>query len=83
MLSRALGERLPDGRFPVCIDGSSGSFGLVVAKDVSGKRKPNGIKVFTNGTCEFSEYAGGFDGFWSADAGDGHENGVAKAAAKV
>lgn len=42
-------------------------------------RKPDGIKVNSNGDCEMMEYAGGFDGYFSVDAGDGHEDGLAQA----
>lgn len=35
--------------------------------------------MWADGTCELAEYAGGFDGYWSVDAGDGHEDGFAAA----
>eukprot|EP00892_Ulva_mutabilis_P005502 jgi/Ulvmu1/3323/UM155_0006.1 len=60
-------------RYVVCVAGDSSSFGQV------GGRKPNGIRVSADGTCTLSEWAGGFDGYWSVDAGDGHEDGLALA----
>jgi hypothetical protein len=60
--------------WPVCVKSGTKAFGKV-----SGK-KPDGIIVSADGTCEVMEYAGGFDGFFSTDAGDGHENGFATAA---
>eukprot|EP00892_Ulva_mutabilis_P001298 jgi/Ulvmu1/11169/UM072_0005.1 len=70
--------RLPskrNGKYQVCVKGSRQGFGVV-----GGVRKPDGIIVTADGRCTFSEYAGGFDGFWSTDAGDGHEDGLALAA---
>ena len=66
------------GRYQVCVRGRRQGFGVV-----SGVRKPDGITVHADGRCVFSEYAGGFDGFWSTDAGDGHEDGLALAAKLV
>ena len=67
-----------NGKYVVCVSGTSQGFGVV-----SGVRKPDGITVHADGRCVFSEYAGGFDGFWSTDAGDGHEDGLALAAKRV
>lgn len=71
------------GKFKVCINGNSEDFGLVVPQNREGYRKPDGIRVTksSNGQlkCEFMEWAGGFDGYWSVDAGDGHEDGLARA----
>jgi hypothetical protein len=67
-----------NGKYVVCVSGASQGFGVV-----SGVRKPDGITVHADGRCVFSEYAGGFDGFWSTDAGDGHEDGLALAAKRV
>lgn len=66
-----------NGRYPVCVSGNSQSFGAT-----SG-RKPDGIVVSASGKCTFMEWAGGFDGFWSIDAGDGHEDGLALAVKQV
>ena len=66
------------GKYVVCLKGTRQGFGVV-----SGVRKPDGITVHADGRCVFSEYAGGFDGFWSTDAGDGHEDGLALAAKRV
>ena len=67
-----------NGKYQVCVNGNRQGFGVV-----SGVRKPDGITVHADGRCVFSEYAGGFDGFWSTDAGDGHEDGLALAAKRV
>ena len=67
-----------NGKYVVCVSGTSQGFGVA-----SGVRKPDGITVHADGRCVFSEYAGGFDGFWSTDAGDGHEDGLALAAKRV
>ena len=66
------------GKYQVCVKGKRQGFGVV-----GGVRKPDGIIVHADGRCVFSEYAGGFDGFWSTDAGDGHEDGLARAAKRV
>ena len=66
------------GKYQVCVKGKRQGFGVV-----GGVRKPDGIIVHADGRCVFSEYAGGFDGFWSTDAGDGHEDGLALAAKRV
>lgn len=66
------------GKYQVCVKGKRQGFGVV-----SGVRKPDGITVHADGRCVFSEYAGGFDGFWSTDAGDGHEDGLALAAKRM
>eukprot|EP00892_Ulva_mutabilis_P011288 jgi/Ulvmu1/8531/UM044_0065.1 len=75
------GVRLPskrNGKYQVCVKGNRQGFGVV-----GGVRKPDGIIVTADGRCTFSEYAGGFDGFWSTDAGDGHEDGLALAAKRM
>lgn len=61
------------GKWEVCISGDQQSFGPMTG------RKPEGITVYANGRCKIEEYAGGFDGYWSVDAGDGHEDGFATA----
>jgi hypothetical protein len=61
------------GKYTVCVSGKSKSFGKVTG------RKPDGIIVHADGRCQLMEYAGGFDGYFSADAGDGHEDGLAQA----
>lgn len=75
--------RLTDGVWEVCIKGQSEDFGLVVPQNRVGYRKPDGIRIWASGECEFMEWAGGFDGYWSIDAGDGHEDGLAKAVKAV
>lgn len=57
----------------VCVSGDKQSWGPMDG------RKPEGITVWANGDCQLAEYAGGFDGYWSNDAGDGHEDGFATA----
>lgn len=61
------------GEYVVCVSSGTKSFGSVTGN------KPDGIKVYANGDCEVMEYAGGFDGYFSTDAGDGHEDGFAQA----
>ena len=60
-------------KWVVCVSGNVQSWGPMTG------RKPEGLTVYADGRCVLSEYAGGFDGFWSIDAGDGHEDGFASA----
>lgn len=76
-------SRSSGGKYPVCIRGSSQKFGHVDFENKTGLRKPAGIQVYADGRCVISEYAGGFDGFWSVDAGDGHEDEFADAVNKA
>ena len=55
-----------NGKYPVCI----GTFG----EDYIKNDKECGVQVNADGTIVLGEYFGGFDGFFSTDPADGHEN---------
>lgn len=52
-----------DAEWPVCVSGEKEEFGEVTGEE------PDGITVYADGRCVVSEYAGGFDGFFSTKAG--------------
>ena len=52
-----------DPEWPVCVSGEKEEFGMVTGD------QPDGITVYADGRCVVSEWAGGFDGYFSTEAG--------------
>ena len=71
-----------NGKWKICIKGNKEHFGQTMEQRKH-PRKAGGITVYADGRCVLDEYAGGFDGYWSTDVGDGHENDIGTAAKQV